>query len=251
METVVSLVDVSMKYQTLAGEIIAVDKINLDIKRGEFLSIVGPSGCGKSTLLSIMAGLIKTSGGVVSVLGQPPRRGNTAVGYMLQKDHLFEWRNIYENVCLGLRIQKCKEEAAYKNVENLLKTYDLWEFRHAYPKELSGGMRQRVALIRTLATSPEILLLDEAFSALDYQTRLVVTDDIARIIENEKKTAVLVTHDISESISMSDRIAVLSKRPSVLKAVHEIEMPRGNPSLRRDDPMFRTYFNLIRKELNL
>lgn len=240
-----------MKYQTESGEVEAVSDVSFSVRRGEFLSIVGPSGCGKSTLLSIIAGLAEQSAGCVTVLGQPAARGARSVGYMLQKDHLFEWRTIEQNVLLGLEVRRDLNDETRAAAQELLRTYDLWEFRDRYPRELSGGMRQRAALIRTLATSPDILLLDEAFSALDYQTRLTVTEDIHGIIKQVGATAILVTHDISESIALSDRVVVLSARPAVVQAIHEIDLGDLTSGQRRDHPDFRNYFNLVRKELGL
>ena len=218
-------------------------KISLEVKKGEFVSIIGPSGCGKSTLLSIIAGLERKTFGEIYIDGK--------IGYMLQKDNLLEWRTIYNNVLLGLEIQKSNTQANKKYVEELLKKYGLYEFKDKYPMQLSGGMRQRVALIRTLAIRPNILLLDEAFSALDYQTRLMVTEDIYKILKNENITTLMVTHDISEAISMSDRIVVLSTRPATVKNIHEIdfEMDNRTPLNCREKPKFSKYFNLMWKEL--
>ena len=170
----------------------ALDDVSLNLRDSEFVAILGPSGSGKSTILNILTKLLKPTSGDVIINGK--------IGYMFQKDNLLEWRNIMDNITIGLEIQKKKTDEAMKRVERLLKTYDLWDFRNMYPKELSGGMRQRVALIRTLAVAPDILLLDEPFSALDYQTRLLVSDDVYRIIKNEGKSAIMVTHDISEAI---------------------------------------------------
>ena len=192
MKEVLKLKKVSKRYQAKNGEVEALSNINFSVKEGEFVSIIGPSGCGKSTLLSIIAGLEPKTEGDIQI------DGNT--GYMLQKDSLLEWRSIYDNVLFGLEIghKKTKENEAY--VLDLLKKYGLYEFKDKYPTQLSGGMRQRAALIRTLAIKPNILLLDEAFSALDYQTRIMVTNDIFQILKNENITAVIVTHDISEDI---------------------------------------------------
>ncbi|NLT58495.1 MAG: ABC transporter ATP-binding protein [Clostridiales bacterium] len=240
-----------MKYQSESGEIEAVREVSFSVYEGEFVSIVGPSGCGKSTLLSIIAGLTKPSSGQVTLLGEPVVRGARSVGYMLQKDHLFEWRTIEQNTLLGLEVRRDLTPETRAYAQELLKTYDLWAFKDSYPRELSGGMRQRAALIRTLATRPSILLLDEAFSALDYQTRLSVTEDIHDIIKQVGATAILVTHDISESIALSDRVLVLSARPAELRAVHHIDMAGLSSRQRRDHPEFRSYFNLVRKELGL
>ncbi|ABR47500.1 ABC transporter related [Alkaliphilus metalliredigens QYMF] len=193
---------VSKTYHTLDEETKALDKLSFDVDRGEIVIIVGPSGCGKSTILSIIAGLMKPSSGEVFINGNQIKSTNKSVGYMFQSDHLFRWRTIMENVLIGLEIQNKVTAQNINRVEKLLDTYGLAEFKNHYPNQLSGGMRQRVALIRTLAIEPELLLLDEPFSALDYQSRLAVSDDIAGIIKKEKKTAIMVTHDIAEAISM-------------------------------------------------
>jgi NitT/TauT family transport system ATP-binding protein len=251
---IVEVKDLGMKYQSLNGEISAIHNVNLNIEEGEFISIVGPSGCGKSTLLSLISGLIAPTSGSVIINGRKVSGTSREVGYMLQKDYLFEWRTIYENVILGLEITKSLNSKSKNRVLHLLKTYGLDEFKDKYPSQLSGGMRQRAALIRTLATDPKILLLDEAFSALDYQTRLAVAEDIYEIIKKENKTAILVTHDISESISMADRVIVLSKRPATIKNIHEIKLSCGekrSPLCSREAPEFRYYFNKIWKELDV
>lgn len=253
MRNVVALHNLGMKYQSLNGEIVALENINLDVHEGEFVSIVGPSGCGKSTLLSIISGLLPPTSGSVLVDGEPVLGTSRKIGYMLQKDYLFDWRTISQNIRLGLEIQKGVTAEAKEYAERLLKTYGLYEFRNKYPSQLSGGMRQRVALIRTLVTNPQILLLDEAFSALDYQTRLVVNDDIYSIIKKENKTAILVTHDIAESISMADRVVVLTRRPGTVKSVHDIQvsLDKRTPMSTREAPEFRTYFQKIWKELDV
>ena len=215
MKNILELKNIGKKYQAKNGEIEALKNVNLKVQEGEFVSIIGPSGCGKSTLLSIIAGLEKQTSGEVLKKGE--------IGYMLQTDSLLPWRTIYKNVLFGLEIRKIKTLENEKYAQELLKKYNLYEFKEKYPNQLSGGMRQRVALIRTLATRPSILLLDEAFSALDYQTRIMVTNDIFQILKNEKITAVMVTHDISEAISMSDRVLVLSKRPGTIKDIHKID----------------------------
>lgn len=230
-------------YQAKNGEIEALKDINFDVEQGEYISIIGPSGCGKSTLLSIISGLEEKNKGQIYIDGK--------IGYMLQKDNLLEWRTIYKNVLLGLEIQKALTEENKSYAIELLKKYGLYEFRNKYPTQLSGGMRQRVALIRTLAIRPKILLLDEAFSALDYQTRLMVTEDIYKILKNENITALMVTHDISEAISMSDRVIVLSQRPATVKNIYTIDFDLKNrtPLNCRENPEFSEYFNLMWKEL--
>jgi len=253
MHEVVEIHNIGMKYQSLDGEINALEKINFSVRDGEFLSIVGPSGCGKSTLLSIISGLLPATAGRVLLMGERINGTSRKIGYMLQKDHLFEWRTIYQNILLGLEIQKNVSKKAKERALELLKTYGLYEFRNAFPNQLSGGMRQRAALIRTLVTDPEILLLDEAFSALDYQTRLAVSEDIYTIIKKENKAAILVTHDIAESISMADRIVVLSKRPGTIKNIYDIQLSCKNrtPLTSREAPEFRHYFQKIWEELDV
>ena len=253
MKQVVEVHNVGMKYQSLNGEITALENINFSVRDGEFVSIVGPSGCGKSTLLSIISGLLSSTSGTVSILGEKVMGTSLKIGYMLQKDHLFDWRTIYQNVMLGLEIRKAVTAETKAHALKLLRTYGLYEFRDKYPNQLSGGMRQRIALIRTLVTDPQILLLDEAFSALDYQTRLVVNDDIYAIIKKEQKTAILVTHDISESISMSDRVVLLSKRPGTVKNIYEIKLSCDNrtPLSSREAPEFRYFFQEIWKGLDV
>lgn len=216
MSTVLEVSGVSYSYHTLSGETPALSNITFSVPEGEFLAIVGPSGCGKSTLLSMIASLMEPESGTISIHGAPASMSRQRIGYMLQKDHLFEWRTIYKNVILGLEIQNRMTEKNLEHVEQLLRDYGLDQFRNARPSELSGGMRQRAALIRTLALNPDLLLLDEPFSALDYQTRLQVCDDVYRIIRKEKKTIILVTHDLSEAISMADRVLILSRRPATV-----------------------------------
>ncbi len=249
---VLELKNISMNYQTEQNVVAAIRQINLIVEEGEFVAIIGPSGCGKSTLLSIISGILPASSGEVYIDGQLSNGITPQVGYMLQKDNLLEWRNIYKNVLLGLEIQNKKTEENVAYAEELIKTYGLEEFKNSFPSQLSGGMRQRVALIRTLVTKPKILLLDEAFSALDYQTRLSVTDDVYNIIKKEKKTTIMVTHDIPEGISMADRIVVLSQRPADVEEIHDIyfeALPERTPLLCRKDPKFSHYFDILWKEL--
>lgn len=245
--------DISFSYHTLAGETLALDHISFSLFPGEFLAIIGPSGCGKSTILNLVSGLLKPEHGKILMNGSPLIENKTRIGYMFQKDQLLEWRNIYKNVILGLEIQKQKSPEKLKFIEDLLHAYGLDKFKKSYPSQLSGGMRQRAALIRTLAMKPDLLLLDEPFSALDSQTRLAVSDDIGKILRKEKKTAILVTHDISEAISMADRIIILTKRPASIQKMLSIKLsiPERTPFLSRSAPEFRTYFNEIWKELNL
>lgn len=241
----------ALTYQAPDGEVAALRDVTFGVADGEFVSIVGPSGCGKSTLLALIAGIERPSGGEVLVDGEPVRAPTGKAGLMPQRDQLFDWRTIWGNVTLGLEIRHENTPARRDAVRALLTQYRLDGFARKLPNQLSGGMRQRCALIRTLATSPDVLLLDEPFSALDYQTRLAVSGDIAQIIRREHKTALLVTHDISEAISLSDRIFVLSARPAVVKNVHDLAKLRGlSPLERRDTEAFHTYFQAIWKELD-
>lgn len=253
MNNILEVKNVSKKYQNKEGEVLALKNVNFRIKQGEFVSIIGPSGCGKSTLLSIIAGLEDKSTGEIYIEGERVDSVSDKIGYMLQRDCLLEWRSILSNTMLGLEIKGKKNDDSREYVENLLKKYNLYEFKDKYPSELSGGMRQRVALIRTLAVKPKILLLDEAFSALDYQTRIMVTDDIYKILRKEGITALIVTHDISEAISMSDRVLVLSKRPGTIRDIHKInfEIENRNPINCRESPKFSKYFNTLWKELGI
>lgn len=252
MDAFLNLTNVRYSYHSPEGETPALSDISFSVKEGEFVAIVGPSGCGKSTLLNLICGLLAPEAGEITLKGNPVLRERERIGYMLQKDHLFEWRSIYRNVILGLEIRrKCTEETLAR-AEAMLEQYGLAPFRNARPSELSGGMRQRAALIRTLVLEPELLLLDEPFSALDYQTRLTVCDDIATIIRREQKTAILVTHDLSEAISCADRVIVLGKRPARIRAVVPVHFAMENrtPFQCRSAPEFKEYFNEIWKELN-
>ena len=252
MNPLLEIRDVSLSYHTVSGETRALSHISFHLMPGEFLAVVGPSGCGKSTLLNLICGLLPTEKGTILMNGTPPLPGDPRIGYMLQKDHLLEWRTIYRNVILGLEIRKELTPQKLSCVEEMLKTYGLDKFRNAHPSQLSGGMRQRAALIRTLVLKPELLLLDEPFSALDYQTRLNVSDDIGRILRKEQKTAILVTHDISEAISMADRVIILSARPAHVARIVPIRLSltERTPLASRSAPEFKSYFNLIWKELN-
>ena len=251
MEPILTLDHLSYAYHTLEGETKALSDISLSVKPGEFVAIVGPSGCGKSTLLSLIAGLLKPEEGEILLNGKSLKESATNIGYMLQHDHLFEWRTIYHNILLGLEIQHTLTAAAKTHARELLKTYGLEKFADSRPSELSGGMRQRAALIRTLILEPDLLLLDEPFSALDYQTRLSVCDDISSILRSTKKTAVLVTHDLSEAISIADRIIILTPRPGRIKKILPIHFPAdcATPLKRRNCPEFSGYFNAVWKEL--
>ena len=239
-KNILNIENLSKSFFTLDGEIEVLKDLNINLKEGEKIAIVGPSGCGKSTLLSIIAGLTKAEHGTIIMNSQN-------VGYMLQRDHLFEWRTVSENVILGLEIKKEKTPENFERIDTLLKRYGLYAFKDKRPSELSGGMRQRAALIRTLALNPDILLLDEPFSALDYQTRLKVSDDIGKIIKEEGKTAILVTHDLSEAISMGNRVLILSARPATIREEIPIRFSRNDlsPMERRNAPEFQEYFNRI------
>ena len=242
---------VSFSYHTLEGETLALSDISFSLSPGEFAAVVGPSGCGKSTLLSLLCGLSKPDTGQILLDGRPLRQSPSATGYMLQKDHLFPWRDILSNVSLGLEIQNRLTPKTTARLKEMLSSYGLEGFEHARPSELSGGMRQRAALIRTLALEPDLLLLDEPFSALDYQTRLSVCDDISSILRSTKKTAILVTHDLSEAISIADRIIILTPRPGRIKKILSIHFPAdcATPLKRRNCPEFSGYFNAVWKEL--
>lgn len=248
-ETVAEFNDVRLIYHEPRGETVAIGGISFKIKRGEFVAIVGPSGCGKTTLLSMLAGILPPSGGSVTVLGAKPDARAGSIGYMLQRDHLLDWRTIEKNVLLGLEVKKRLNNETRDYACGLLERYGLGDFKKAYPGQLSGGMRQKAALIRTLAFSPELLLLDEPFSALDYQTRLLLADEIHGIIKREGYTAVFVTHDIAEAISMSDRVIVLSSRPAVIRKEIAINLGNKTPLERRNSSDFKDYFDAVWKEM--
>ncbi|MBO5095892.1 MAG: ABC transporter ATP-binding protein [Bacilli bacterium] len=244
MNKLLTIKNLGKVYHTINGEVEALKNINLEINKGEFICIVGSSGCGKSTLLSILADLdTQTSGEIIWHVNKP------TIGYMLQNDTLFPWLSIYKNACLGLDIKKLNNKSY---VDNLLKTYSLYDFKDKKPNELSGGMKQRVALIRTLAIDPDILFLDEPFSALDYQTRLAVSDDVYKIIKKENKTVIMITHDIAEAISLADRIIILSKRPGTVKKVYEINLTnKTSPINNRNTKEFPIYYSKIWKDLDV
>lgn len=253
MENILEVRDLKICYQAENGEVEAVRNATFQVRRGEFISIIGPSGCGKSSLLSAIAGITPFSDGSIRLLGQPVGGVCRDIAYMLQKDNLLDWRSIRKNVLIGLEIRHMLTPESRDYADELLHAYGLWDFREKYPAQLSGGMRQRAALIRTLAVRPKLILLDEAFSALDYQTRLTVTDDVYRILKKEKQTALIVTHDIPESISMSDRVIILSRRPAVIKKIcnTEFDLSERSPLICRDHPRFGEYFNQIWKELDV
>lgn len=243
---ILSIKHLKKSYHDKKSEIKALEDITFDVYDKEFISIVGPSGCGKSTILSILSMLEKKSGGMFHL------KENITIGYMLQQDSLFFWRTILDNCLIGLEVTNKLNEESKQYVLDLLKTYGLYEFKDKYPSSLSGGMRQRVALIRTLAIKPDILLLDEPMSALDYQSRLAISDDIYKIIKNEGKTAIMVTHDIAEAISMSDRVIVLTKRPSKVKSIYEINLTdKSTPINNRKCKEFSTYYDTIWRDLDV
>lgn len=248
---IVQLENVGLTYFSKNGETNALGDINFDIEEGEFVSIVGPSGCGKTTILSLVSGLIKPTNGGVFVAGKNPSENRNKTGYMFQKDLLFEWRTISKNIQLGLEIQKKNTPENKEYAKELLKKYGLEEFGTKYPNQLSGGMRQRVALIRTLVLKPDVLLLDEPFSALDAQTRINVCEDVSKILRAEKKTTILVTHDITEAISLSDRIIVLSSRPACVKCEYKMEFTTTSPRERRESPKFNEYFKQVWGDLQI
>lgn len=245
MENILKIQNLKKIYHTLHEEIEAINDFSLDLKENEFVALVGPSGCGKSTILKILSGLEKASDGNIEI------DENIKLGYMLQEDSLFDWLTIKENCLLGLKVQNILTKENEKNVLRLLETYGLKDFVNSYPANLSGGMRQRVALIRTLAINPDILLLDEPFSALDYQSRLAVSDDVYNIIKNEKKSAIIVTHDIAEAISIADRVVVLTNRPCKIKNIYNIELTnKSNPIENRKAKEFSFYYDKIWKDID-
>lgn len=245
------LQNINYSYHTLHGETNVLKDLSFDLREGEFVAVVGSSGCGKSTLLSIIAGLLAPESGTIAVNNSDGSLHYPRVGYMLQHDHLFEWRSVYKNVILGLEINHMLTEERLNYVNQLLRDYDLDQFRDKRPGELSGGMKQRAALIRTLALDPQLLLLDEPFSALDYQTRLSVSADICRLIRRTGKTMLLITHDLSEAISLADRVIVLSRRPATVKCEIPIHLTLADdsPLAARNAPEFSSYFNRLWEEI--
>ena len=236
---ILELSNVQKVFYTKTQQTVAVENLSFDVKKGEFVALLGPSGCGKTTILSLIARLLEPTSGCIKL-------HQNSIGYMLQRDQLFPFRTIKKNILLGLEIQHKTTPENIEGAYNLLRKYGLWEYINRYPNELSGGMRQRVALIRTLATNPQLLLLDEPFSALDFQTRLSVCDDVYDIIKKENKTALLVTHDISEALSMADRIIVLTKRPAKVLTIWESNLKDiPTPLGRRESPLFGKGFELL------
>ena len=245
----IRLEHVSMHFFNEEGILPVLKDVSLSLAPKEIVAMLGPSGCGKSTVLNILSGLLAPTGGKVICTGN--------IGYMFQRDHLLDWRTIYDNVMIGLEVQKHKQDGDWleeqmARVETMLLTYGLWEFRNRYPAELSGGMRQRAALIRTLATNPGILLLDEPFSALDSQTRLMVSEDIYNIIRQEGKAAILVTHDISEAIGFADTVYMLTRRPAKVQSVYRLNLTtegERTPMNARKAPEFQQYFTTLWEEM--
>ena len=243
MNTILEIKDLYKNYQTIEKEIIVLHNINIKVNDGDFISIVGPSGAGKSTLLSIIAGLEDYKGKII--------KNDITIGYMLQKDYLMPYLNILDNCLLGLKINKKCTKDNINRVKDLLIKYGLEDYIYSYPDDLSGGQRQRAALIRTLALNPDILLLDEPFSALDYQTRLNISKDIKNIIKNEKKTLIMVTHDISEAINMSNKVIVLSNNPSSIKSIYKIDYEFDDDIIKnRTSKEFMEYYKRIWRDLN-
>lgn len=249
-KNLLEICDLNLSYHTKQSETVALKDLSFSVKETELVSIVGPSGCGKTTILSIVAGLLSPSSGTVILDDKNVDGISQDIGYMFQKDNLFNWLTVENNVFFGLKLQKRLTDENKKFVYSLVEKYGLSDFLHHYPTQLSGGMRQRVSLIRTLALNPKLLLLDEPFSALDYQTRLNIQDIVFNIMKAERKTALMVTHDIGEAIAMSDKIIILSKRPANVKKVINLDFPENlSPFERRNDPQFNVYFNEIWEEL--
>lgn len=251
MSVFLSVENIKLTYQTPAGETPAIKDVSFTVDKGQFVSIVGPSGCGKSSLLSCIAGISYPTDGQIVLEGKTVKGISHNIGYMLQSDNLLPWRTIYKNVLLGLEIQKKLTEDNIAYACSLLKKYDLWEFKDSYPSALSGGMRQRAALIRTLAVRPGLLLLDEAFSALDYQTRVTVSQDVYNILRQENQTMIMVTHDITEAVSMSDEVIILSQRPAVI--TKQVKIPFGkerNTISLRGTQEYRQCYDLVWKEMS-
>nr|WP_177957728.1 ABC transporter ATP-binding protein [Eubacterium ramulus] len=252
MHSLFEIQHLSYAYHTMQGETPALSDITFTVNSGDFVAIVGPSGCGKSTLLNLLAGMLTPESGTLLLNGTPLTSDSRRhIGYMLQQDYLLEWRSIWKNVLLGLEIRHELTEESRTYAKQLLEKYGLEKFSQSKPSQLSGGMRQRAALVRTLVLKPELLLLDEPFSALDYQTRLSVSNDIGSIIRKEKKTAILVTHDLAEAVSLADRVIILTARPGRIQRIVSVTFPTDlTPMKRRDYDDFKTYFNLIWKELH-
>jgi NitT/TauT family transport system ATP-binding protein len=246
-----SLQNIGKSFSTRSGKTRVLDGLSFDVRDGDFVSIIGPSGCGKSTIFNIVAGLLAPDEGSLLYEGTPIAGLRGRVGYMLQKDLLLPWRTVLQNIVLGLEVRGMAEKDARAIALEFIQTYGLGGFENTYPRALSGGMRQRVALIRTLIVDPDILLLDEPFSALDYQTRLYLEGVLIDAVERLKKTVVLVTHDIDEAVALSRRVIVLGQRPAKVKAIHDIDITERSPIGARSDPRFAGYFNALCNELDI
>jgi len=250
----IELRNVGLRYFSRQGEIEAIHDLSLAVDAGEFIAIVGPSGCGKSTLLSLISGILSPTSGSIFLDGQPVNSPSRKIGYMLQQDYLFEWRSILNNVLLGAEIQCRDPRLSRERACDLLMRYGLGKFLNALPRELSGGMRQRAALARTLVTEPDVVLLDEPFAALDSQTRIALTDEVVDALRRENKTVILVTHDIGEAITMAERVIVMSRRPGKIKSGHRVAYASAagrSPFVLRSAPEFNAYFQLVWKELDV
>lgn len=246
MNKLLEIKHIKKNYHTKDGEIEAIKDFSINIENGDFIAIVGSSGCGKSTLLSLICNLEKPTSGEIKFFSD-----NHEIGYMFQQDVLFPWLTVYENAILGLKIKNLMTKENLEHIETLLKLYSLEDFKDKFPSSLSGGMRQRLALIRTLAINPSLLLLDEPFSALDYQTRIKISDDVFKLIKSEKKTAIIVTHDLSEAVSIANKVVVLSKRPSEILNIYDIDLNKNLlPSQKRKEKKFFEYYDKIWNDLN-
>ena len=243
--------DVRKSFQSKSGPVHVLDGLTFDVYEQDFISIIGPSGCGKSTIFNVIAGLLQVDSGSLIYRGEPVQSLRGRIGYMMQKDLLFPWRTVLDNVLLGLKVRGVDMEQATDTAREYLSTFGLSGFEKSYPQTLSGGMRQRVALIRTLVMDPDILLLDEPFSALDYQTRLYLESVLLEAVETFKKTVILVTHDIDEAVALSKRVVALSGRPTKVKGVHTIEIERSTPVEARAHKNFSEYFNVLCSELDI
>ncbi len=241
----ININNLSKTYHTKEKEILSIDDISLDINESEIVSIVGPSGCGKSTLLNILTNLEKPSKGFIR------ENKPLIIGYMMQNDALLPWLSVRNNALLGLKLQHKLTNDNIDYVDALLKKYDLYDFKDNYPNNLSGGMRQRLALIRTLAIKPNILLLDEPFSKLDIDSRITISDDVYNIIKELNITTILISHDIAEALSLSDRIVVLTKRPAKIKRIYDIDLTEyPSPSQKRQTPEFNKLYNMIWSDID-
>lgn len=251
MGELITIDHVSCTYHSSDRETHVLHDVSFCVEEGEIVAIVGPGGCGKSTLLSLIAGLLIPETGTIRINGKPLEDSGKSIGYMLQKDQLSEWHNTLKNVTLGPELQHRLADNSYVQINELMNMYGLITFINSYPSDLSEGMRQRSALIRTLLLEPDILLLDEPFSSLDYQSRLDTADDIWEMLHRDKKTALLVTHDISEAISMADRVIVFTGCPGAVKNIFQIKfsVPDRIPSMRRNAPEFEEYSYQIWKLL--